>query len=74
VADARREDATRRVSNRRRALHWEAARRKFHLDGDEVHDDDAATHFAEERMCVEALGSWQKRGSPQWTLVQMKCR
>jgi hypothetical protein len=57
---------SRHVSDRRRERHWDAARRKFHLDGDEVYDDDDAMHFAEERMCAEALGSWQKRaGKPR---------
>jgi hypothetical protein len=57
---------SRHVSNRRREMHWDAARRKFHLEGDEVYEDDAATYFAEERMCAEALGSWQKqRGRPR---------
>lgn len=42
---------SRHVSNRRREMHWEAARRKFRLEGDEVYEDDDATRFAEERRC-----------------------
>jgi hypothetical protein len=66
------------VSQRRHEFHWDAARRKFRLEGREVYEDDDATRFAELRMCEEALGSWEKRnGKPRrldWTrgLVFMK--
>jgi hypothetical protein len=52
----------RRVSDRRREFHWDAARRKFRLEGEDVYEDDDATQFTEFRMCDEALGSWEKRG------------
>ena len=51
----------RRISDRRRAFHWDAARRKFGLSSDEAYADDDATRVAEDRMCAEALGSWEKR-------------
>jgi len=50
------------VSDRRHEFHWDAARRKFHLEEDDVYEDEDATQFVELRMCEEALGSWEKRG------------
>jgi hypothetical protein len=68
----------RRVSARRHEFHWDAARRKFHLEERDVYENDDATRFAELRICQEALGSWEKQnGRPRrldWTrgLVFMK--
>ena len=51
------------VSDRRHEFHWDAARRKFHLQTKTTRTkDEDATQFVELRMCEEALGSWEKRG------------
>jgi len=42
----------------RRDFHWERARKKFGLAGEAVWEDDAATLFAEDGMCDEALDHW----------------
>ena len=47
----------------RREFHWDRARIKFGLAGDDVYDDDAAEHWAEEEMLHEALSHWDQRGS-----------
>ena len=46
----------------RRDFHWDRARRKFGLAGDEVYDDDEADRWAEEEMLAEALGHWDDAG------------
>lgn len=47
------------VPKARRKAHWQLARQKFGLAGDEVYDDDEATYFAEEGMREEALDHWE---------------
>jgi hypothetical protein len=42
----------------RHEAHWDLARRKFRLAGDDVYDDDHATFYAEEGMNEEALAHW----------------
>jgi hypothetical protein len=42
----------------RREAHWERARQKFGLMGDDVYEDDVATSFAEEAMLEEAIDHW----------------
>jgi hypothetical protein len=46
----------------RREFHWNRARIKFGLAGDNVYDDDKAEHWAEEEMLHEALSHWDKSG------------
>lgn len=46
------------VPQRRRDFHWERARAKFGLLGNEVYDDDIAEQWAEEEMLAEALTHW----------------
>jgi hypothetical protein len=46
----------------RREFHWDRARAKFGLAGDDVYDDEAAEHWAEEEMLHEALSHWDKGG------------
>jgi hypothetical protein len=43
------------VSQRVRDRHWERARRKFGLQGDDVYDEDDAERSAEEEMLSDAL-------------------
>jgi hypothetical protein len=45
-------------SDKRREFHWDRARAKFGLSGDDVYDDDAAEQWAEEEMLHEALSHW----------------
>ena len=45
---------------RRHEAHWDRARRKFGLAGDDVYDDDHATFYAEEGMNDEALAHWDR--------------
>jgi hypothetical protein len=47
---------------RRRDFHWERARKKFKLVGDEVYEDDEADHWAEEEMLTEAFSHWDEAG------------
>ena len=47
----------------RRDFHWERARKKFGLTGDDVYDDDDADHWVEEQMLVEAVAHWTGRGA-----------
>jgi hypothetical protein len=42
-----------------RAAHWERARRKFGLSGDDVYEDDDAERWAEEEMLKDALSHWE---------------
>jgi hypothetical protein len=42
----------------RREFHWDRARAKFGLAGDDVYDDEEAEHWAEEEMLHEALNHW----------------
>jgi hypothetical protein len=42
----------------RREFHWDRARAKFRLAGDDVYDHEAAEHWAEEEMLHEALSHW----------------
>jgi hypothetical protein len=46
----------------RRDFHWDRARKKFKLAGDDVYDDDDADHWAEQEMLTEALGHWDAAG------------
>jgi hypothetical protein len=39
--------------------HWERARRKFGLSGDDVYEDDDAERWAEEEMLKDALSHWE---------------
>jgi len=39
--------------------HWERARRKFGLAGDDVYEDDDAERWAEEEMLKDALNHWE---------------
>jgi len=48
------------LPSRRREVHWDRARRKFRLTGDDVYDDNQATFFAEEGMNDEALAHWDR--------------
>lgn len=54
--------AFRHLSEARTESHWNAARKKFRLSGDDVWDDDLATEFAEERMREDLLNSWDPPG------------
>jgi hypothetical protein len=47
----------------RREFHWDRARAKFGLSGDDVYDDEEAEHWAEEEMLHEALYHWERAGS-----------
>jgi hypothetical protein len=47
------------VSQRVRDQHWERARRKFGLQGDDVYDNDDAERWAEEEMLYDALNHWE---------------
>jgi hypothetical protein len=44
----------------RHAAHWDRARQRFDLTGDEVYGDQDARHFAEEAMLEEALDHWER--------------
>jgi hypothetical protein len=46
------------VPGERRDVHWDRARKKFNLVGDDVYDDDDATLYAEDGMQDEALDHW----------------
>jgi hypothetical protein len=50
------------LPDRHQELHWNRARRKFGLVGDEVYDDDDARRWAEEEMLHEALNHWDEAG------------
>ncbi len=50
------------LPNRRRDFHWDRARKKFKLVGDDVYDDDEAEHWAEEEMLTEAFSHWDTYG------------
>jgi hypothetical protein len=43
----------------RRDAHWERARQKFGLAGDDVYEHDDAERFAEESMLEEAMDRWE---------------
>jgi hypothetical protein len=47
----------------RREFHWDRARAKFGLSGDDVYDNDEAEHWAEEEMLHEALSHWEATGN-----------
>lgn len=49
------------VPERVREAHWDRARRKFKLSGDDVYEDDEAELWAEEAIMTEALQHWQPR-------------
>src|SRR5688572_11805490 len=46
------------LPDRRRDFHWERARKKFGLTGDDVYDDDDADQWAQEQMLIEAIAHW----------------
>jgi hypothetical protein len=50
------------LPNHRQDFHWDRARKKFKLVGDEVYDDDDARHWAEEEMLTEAFSHWDNDG------------
>jgi hypothetical protein len=52
------------VPGKRRDFHWDCARKKFTLVGDDVYEDDDAVLFAEDGMQDEALDHW----GPSWRL------
>jgi hypothetical protein len=56
----------------RRAFHWDRARIKFGLAGDDVYDDDAAEHWAEEEMLHEALTRWDKGNADEHSSRQRR--
>ena len=65
----------------RRDFHWDRARKKFKLDGDDVYDDDEADHWAEQEMLTEAFGHWDDAGrirrgrAPRyrwWNTIQLR--
>jgi hypothetical protein len=43
----------------RNEWHWERARKRFEIEGDELYEDEDARLFAEEGMLEEALDHWQ---------------
>jgi hypothetical protein len=47
-----------KVPGERRDVHWDRARKKFNLVGDDVYDDDDAELYAEDGMQDEALDHW----------------
>lgn len=49
------------VPQRVREAHWDRARRKFRLAGDDVYDDDEAELWAEDAMMTDALNHWKPR-------------
>jgi len=49
------------LPQRVRDAHWERARRKFKLSGDDVYEDDDAELWAEDAMMAEALHHWEDR-------------
>jgi hypothetical protein len=51
------------LPQRRQEFHWERARKKFSLVGEDVYDDDAAEQWAEEGMRHEALDHWERSDS-----------
>jgi hypothetical protein len=59
----RRREQTWALPDRRRDFHWDRARKKFKLAGDEVYDNDEADHWAEEEMLIEAFSHWDDGGS-----------
>ena len=48
------------LPQRRRDFHWNRARIKFGLAGNDVYEDDDAEQWAEEEMLHEALTNWDK--------------
>jgi hypothetical protein len=44
----------------RHEIHWDRARKKFNLAGDDVYEDDAARVFAEDGMRDDALDHWKQ--------------
>lgn len=53
------------LPQRRSEFHWNRARKRFRLTGDEVYEDDDASRWAEEEMLAEAVGHWDERGRGQ---------
>ena len=51
-----------RIPVRRREFHWDRARKRFKLVGDDVYEDDEAEHWAEEAMLTEAFSHWEENG------------
>jgi hypothetical protein len=47
----------------RREFHWDRARAKFGLTGENVYDDEVAEHWAEEEILHEALTHWDGIGA-----------
>jgi hypothetical protein len=50
------------LPDRRCDFHWDRARKKFKLAGDEVYDDNGAHDWAEEEMLTEAFSHWDETG------------
>jgi hypothetical protein len=53
------------LPDRHQELHWNRARSKFGLAGDEIYDDYDARCWAEEEMLQEALNHWDEAGRVQ---------
>jgi hypothetical protein len=47
------------LPGKRRDFHWDRARKKFKLVGDDVYNDDDAELFAEDGMLEEVLDHWE---------------
>lgn len=56
-----------RIPESRREFHWDRARAKFGLPGDEIFDDDEAERWGEEEMLEEALRHWEPARSGRRT-------
>ena len=56
----------------RREFHWDRARIKFGLAGDDVYDDEEAEHWAEEEMLHEALTHWDKGNADEHSSRQRR--
>jgi len=53
------------MPERREAFHWNRARKKFGLVGDDVYEDDTASDWAEQAMLEEAFRRWDRADGPR---------
>lgn len=51
-----------KLPDARSESHWDDARARFGIAGDDIYDDDDARRFAEEGMLEEALDHWDRPG------------
>jgi hypothetical protein len=51
------------LPDRRQEFHWNRARKKFKLAGDEVYEDDEANDWVEAEMLTEAFSRWDDSGN-----------